>query len=806
VSGEQVMTSAMRGHNLPAQATSFVGRQGELAEIAGLLADPRCRLLVLVGPGGIGKTRLAIEAAAALPGDFADGVYFVPLQSVAAPEFIGPAVAQAIGFSFYGSDDPREQLFDYLRDRQMLLVVDNVEHLLPGGELLAELLARAPDVKLLVTSREVLGLREEWVRPVRGLAFPPGEGAAPAGSYSAVQLFAERARQVNASFSLEREAGCAAEISRLVEGMPLAIELAAAWLRALPCAEVAREIQGSLDFLTTTLRNVPERHRNVRAVFEQTWNRLPVPEREVFRRLSVFRGGLTREAAGAVAGADLPTLQSLVGRALLSVSPAGRYEIHELLRQFAAERLAAEPEAWAAVHQRHCSYYAGFLTRREASLKGDDQVLALSEVADELDNVRAAWRWAVDEGHEGEVRDSMGSLHIFYQARSLFREGARAFDVAVERFQGRGSELLPALRLLQAWFYASAMDQNKLRALVDEGVAGLRAAGTGGTLAMALAAASWLGIEEAAPPAPGLPELYEDNLAAFRRAGDLWGEAWSLYSLGSLAWAARRDEEARDLLQASRDRFIARGDRWGSTYALHNLGLVLSRLGDYRAAVAVFQQSLRTCRQVGDRGGEAFSLHHLGLVLGLREEHGLSIRYLADALRVALEINDDEGAVWHLYEMAVALNRMGRNAEAVEILAHLLQTLGPGYERDTIDSALAGAAAALPADVAAGARSRGETASLESLAASLIAEFLPAGGAGPAPAAGDGQPLVEPLSPRELEVLALLAAGHSNRDIARELVVTVGTVKKHTHNIYGKLQAASRTQAIARARTLGLLD
>ncbi|NLF11573.1 MAG: response regulator transcription factor, partial [Anaerolineaceae bacterium] len=193
-------------------------------------------------------------------------------------------------------------------------------------------------------------------------------------------------------------------------------------------------------------------------------------------------------------------------------------------------------------------------------------------------------------------------------------------------------------------------------------------------------------------------------------------------------------------------------------------------------------------------------------VLGLREEHGLSIRYLADALRVALEINDDEGAVWHLYEMAVALNRMGRNAEAVEILAHVLQTLGPGYERDTIESALAEAAAALPADVAAGARSQGETASLESLAASLTAEFLLAGEARPAPAAGDGQPLVEPLSSRELEVLALLAAGHSNREIARELVVTVGTVKKHTHNIYGKLQAGSRTQAIARARALGLLD
>jgi len=806
VSDERDRTAAVRRHNLPAQATSFVGRQEEMAEIAGLLADRRCRLLVLVGPGGIGKTRLAIEAAATLLGDFADGVYFVPLQSVAAPEFIVPAVAQAIGFSFYGGDDPREQLFEHLRDRRMLLVIDNMEHLLPGADLLAELLARAPEVKLLVTSREVLGLREEWVRPVRGLAFPPGEDAAGAASYSAVQLFAERARQVNAGFSLEREAGCAATIARLVEGMPLAIELAAAWLRALPCAEVAREIQGSLDFLSTTLRNVPERHRNVRAVFEQTWNRLPAREREVFRRLSAFQGGFAREAAAAVAGADLPTLQSLLDRALLSVSPAGRYEMHALLRQFAAERLAAEPEARAEVHRRHCSYYAGFLAAREDRLKGDDQVAALAEIAGELDNVRAAWRWAVDHGLEDQLRDSMGSLHIFYQVRSLFREAAQAVDAAVERFQGRGSELLPALRLLRGWFYASAGDQSRLRALVDEGVEGLRAAGTGSTLAMALAGVSWLGIEKAETPVPGLPELYEDNLAAFRQAGDLWGEAWSLYSLGSLAWAAHRDEEARDLLQASRDRFLARGDLWGSTYALHNLGLVLSRLGDYQGAVAVFQQSLRACRQVGDRGGEAFSLHHLGLVLGMREEHGLSMRYLADALRVTLEMKDLEGAVWHMYEIALALIRMGRQVPAVEILARLLQGMGPGYERDFVASALAEAEAGLPAEVAAAARSRGEATSLESMAAALIAEFLPAGEDLPAPATGDGQPLVEPLSPREREVLALLAAGHSNRDIARELVITVGTVKKHTHNIYGKLQAASRTQAIARARALGLLD
>jgi predicted ATPase/DNA-binding CsgD family transcriptional regulator len=811
----------MRAHNLPPQPTSFVGRREELAEIAALLADARCRLLVLVGPGGIGKTRLALEAAAAGGDAFRDGVYFVPLQSVAAPEFIVPAMAQAVGFAFHGRQDPREQLFEHLRSRQTLLVMDNLEHLLPGADLLATLLAQAPEVKLLVTSREVLGLREEWVRAVRGLDVPPGDLASGAEGYSAVQLFAERARQVNASFSLEREGDCAAAVCRLVEGMPLAIELAAAWLRALPCAEVAREIQRSLDFLSTNLRNVPERHRNVRAVFEQTWNHLPAQEQEVFRRLSAFRGGLTREAAAAVAGASVHTLQALVDRSLLAISPTGRYEMHELLRQYAAERLAAEPEVCRGVHDRHCSTYAGFLADREVVLKGADQIAALAEVAAELDNVRAAWSWAVEHGLEKEVRDSLGSLHIYYQVRSLFREAAQAFDAAVERFQAAGDGLLPALRLLQAWFYASGLNQRHLIALVGEGVAGLRAAGRGGTLAMALAAATWLGLEDGSPPPPGLEELYRDNLAAYRRAGDRWGEAWSLYALGSLAWGARRDEEARDLLEASRDSFLVQGDRWGSTYALHNLGLVLVRLGEHRRARETFQESLRTCRQVGDRGGEAFSLHQLGHVAFLLEDHAHSMHYLAEALRVALEIRD-EGILWHLYEIAVRLARMDRRDQAVEILSGLEGLLPPSsYEHHEVQKALDEITADMTPGAVAEARRRSEGADLDALAAPLLAEFLmprapgsaeaPPGGraavpAGAVPAAAAGGSLVEPLSPRELEVLALLAAGHSNADIARELVVTVGTVKKHVHNLSGKLQAGSRTQAIARARALGLLE
>ena len=357
-------------HNLPVPTTPFVGRVEGLAEVVRRLNDPACRLLTLVGPGGIGKTRLAIRAAQKLATDsfnqaiFAHGVYFVRLASISSPNDLIPAIAEVLSFSVKQDVEPKEELFDYLHKKEMLLVLDNFEHLLTlplkegrseetefeqeqteSATLIADILSVEPGIKVLVTSREALNLQGEWVYPVEGMRYPSAEvmnaGASPADieEYSAVRLFAQSARRVQPDFSLSAELDCVLHICRLVEGMPLAIELAASWLKLLSCPEIARQIEQSLDFLTTPVRNVPARHRSMRAIFEHSWQLLSQTEQDILRRLSEFKGGFQQEDAEQVAGASLLQLAALVDKSILRVTPTGHYRMHEMLRQFAAEKL-----------------------------------------------------------------------------------------------------------------------------------------------------------------------------------------------------------------------------------------------------------------------------------------------------------------------------------------------------------------------------------------------------------------------------------------------------------------------------------
>src|SRR6266568_554280 len=323
--------------NLPLPRTSFVGRASELDEIDRLLEDPDCRLLTLVGPGGAGKTRLALEAAARRVDRYPHGVHFVPLASVSSPEFLTPAVAEAIQFAVDGAHSgfsAEDQLLDYLSERSTLLVLDNFEHLVEGSGLLGEMIERAPHVELLTTSRERLNVQSEWVFDVDGL----GLAENGSGSASAVRLFVERAKQVTPGFALD-DTSQALRICRLVDGMPLGIELAASWVSMLSCAEIADEIEGNIDFLTTSMRDVPERHRSLRAVIDQSWRLLTDEQRSAFSRVSVFRGSFDRSAAAAVSGGGLGLLSELVSKSLLRRPDFGRFELHELLRQYAAEQL-----------------------------------------------------------------------------------------------------------------------------------------------------------------------------------------------------------------------------------------------------------------------------------------------------------------------------------------------------------------------------------------------------------------------------------------------------------------------------------
>jgi predicted ATPase/DNA-binding SARP family transcriptional activator len=395
--------------NLPSPTTLFIGRRPEIEHILNLALDPDTHLLTLTGPGGTGKTRLSIQIASEMSASFPDGVWFIPLAPVQSLSGIILAIAQGLSFSFYTDQlPPRQQLLDYLRYKHLLLVLDNFEHLMESGPaLVADILDAAQDVKLLVTSRQRLNLKAEQVYRVTGMRIPemstvvawddPMEQARP---YSSIQLLLERARRVCPDFHLTRENSPAVtHICQLVEGSPLGIELAVPWLELLSPEEIASEIARSLDFLESSAPDIPDRQRSLRAVFNTSWNLLDASEQQAFRRLCVFQGSFSRPAAQEVSGSTLRTLLGLANKSWLQPREDGRYQLHEVLRQYGMERLQADQDEWRQTKDRHADYFAAFLQVHAQALQTSEQVQALQVLKSEFEsNIPQAWDWLVSAG------------------------------------------------------------------------------------------------------------------------------------------------------------------------------------------------------------------------------------------------------------------------------------------------------------------------------------------------------------------------------------------------------------------------
>jgi len=689
-----------RRHNLPVQLIPFVGRKALLAEVSERLQDPACRLLTLVGPGGSGKTRLALEAATAQLEDYSHGVYFVSLAPLDSPEAVVPTVATALDFSFYttpaGSthdrqqppSPPRQQLLDYLRGKSMLLLMDNYEHLLPpvpldlpegGASLVTEILQAAPGVKILTTSRARLNVQGEHLFPVPGMEFPALEtqaalaptdrprSAKDLAHYSAVLLFLQSARRALPGFELtDDNLADVAEICRLVEGMPLGILLAAAWVRMLTPAEIAAEIHDSLDFLETDLRDLPERQRSMRAVFDHSWRLLNEREREVFKALSIFRGGFTPQAAQRVTGATLRELRALMDKSLLERDshPDGHYGIHELLRQYAAQKLGTVPAEEEAARDRHCAYYAGFLQQREADLIGWNQKKALAEIEAEIENVRASWNWAVNQGRIEDIGRSLESLAEFYHIRAWFQEGEEAFARAAQsKIANRKSKIILGRVLLQQGRFCDALGLvEKGGGLLQESLAIFRDLGARREMAFALC---YLG-DVFRSQGKGKP-LYSKGLAIFKEIGDRRGSAHALRGLGWVATEQGEYRVAQQLLRESVAIFREFGDQEGTSKSLMALGYVTWVLGEYEAAKQLHEESLALSRDTGNRAGIAHSLEFLAEVfLGLAE-YEKAKQLWHEGLAIHKEIGNLRGVVGVLADLSEAAVALGEYEEAARL-------------------------------------------------------------------------------------------------------------------------------------------
>jgi predicted ATPase/DNA-binding SARP family transcriptional activator len=617
-------------HNLPAQLTPFVGRKTDLVQLAARLRDPTCRLLTIVGPGGMGKTRLALQtaqqvlASEASPAAFADGIFFVALAGVGSPDLLVSTMATTLNFTFYGNGDPKSQLLEHLRSKSLLLVLDNFEHLLDGAELVTELLAAAPGVKVLATSREPLNLHEEWLYPLGGMSFPGDEGETSRGAvadlteYTAVQLFVQCARRMQPTFDLTQEREAVVRICRLVGGMPLGIEMASSWLKHFTCTQIADEVERNLDFLATTLRNVPPRHRSMRAVFAHSWSLLSEAEQQVLQRLAVFRGGFRLAAAQPVAGASFPLLMSLAEKSLVQPTPSGRYHLHELLRQFAEEKLQADPAAHAQVQQRQCDYYIAFLAQQEAQIKGAEPVAAMEEFEAEIENVRIAWLWAVTQGDLSALESGLESLYEFHYIKCWYRQGHVLFKQAAEALGAH-----PATAQQQIVHAKLTTKQGLLQ----------------------------LSIAYAATQQPNELEtsaIFEQNLLLFQRSGETAATSGVYLGMARIAESLGDYRRSYTLRQTALSVCEANDDTWGAARMLESLCLMAHSLGDYAAAKRWAQQGIDLCQQRQCQMWLGEILNNLGETHRALGEYAEGVRVVQAALAARTAMRNKRGIAWSL--------------------------------------------------------------------------------------------------------------------------------------------------------------
>ncbi len=616
--------------------------------------------------------RVWLEAARLQIGRYADGVIIVQLASLNSANDIVTTIAENIGFSFYGDHLPAQQMIDFLRERSMLLVLDNFDHLLDGAPLVADIVQTALNVKLLVTSREKLNLSGEIIFAMSGLAFPEWETLADALEYDAAKLFIQSAQRVRSDFEFQAvDLAHLARICRLTEGMPLALVLAAGWVDVLSLQQIAAEIKHGIDILETEMRDVPERHRSVRATFDLTWRRLTDGEQCALMRLSVFRGGFTVEAAQAVADADMRDLRKLANQALVQVSPDGRHDIHDLLRQFGAEKLAASGEQ-PDIQARHAAFFIEFMAQRQRDIRTNRQLEALALIDPDFKNVRSAWHFAVNKQDWQVFPKFLHSLWFYCDVRSRGQKAVELLEEAVRALQREPASVVTELALGRVlarlgWFYNDIGFAERAAATCDEAIHILRQHDSPEDLVAALYGrqklAGFLNQPDIALSAS------QEGLRIARSIGDkswegncLLGLGWASIVNGDLSAALQYAEEGLAILEGV-------GNRWGIGLAYGLLGRINADQHNYEEAAQWFEKALIFSETFGHLYGIAANhTRQAGIALA-RRNFRMARRHLLKALRVFGDAGYQWRATYPLAHVAELFAAQDQPQRAVEILA-----------------------------------------------------------------------------------------------------------------------------------------